>query len=197
MKSILRLLLSIIFALVAAVVTLKFLSWSNHNEPTSLNSTRISSHSPKNDFHNPSHVVKPVVQTETDGNQFSKVFQTLMDLPLRFIANAGQTNPAVNFTVKGAGLTLFFTPDEVVFNAVREVEEQAASSVVRLSFEGANPGPQIIGLGQMSGVVNYFLGNDPQNWHTSVDTYEGVNYQELYTGIELIYSGDGLEPGRR
>jgi len=189
MKSILRLLLSIIFAFVAVVVMLKFLSWSNQNDTTALISTEISSHAPQNDEHNQSHGVMPAVQSEIDENLFSKAFQTLTDLPLRFIANAGQTDPAVNFTVKGAGHTLFFTQDEVVFSAVREVEEQAVSSVVRLSFEGANPGPQMAGLGLMPGVVNYFLGNDPQNWHTSVDTYAGVSYRELYTGIELVYRG--------
>ena len=36
-------------------------------------------------------------------------------LPLSFISNAGQTDPAVRFQVKGAGYTMFFTPNEVVF----------------------------------------------------------------------------------
>jgi len=191
MKSILRLLLSILFASVAAVVTLKFISWSNQNETASLISTGISSYAPQNDEHNQSHVVMPAVQSETNENLFSAAFQVLTDLPLRFIANAGQTDPAVYFTVKGAGHTLFFTQDEVVFSAVREVEDGAISSVVRLSFEGANPGPLITGMGLMPGVVNYFLGNDPQNWHTSVDTYAGVNYHALYKGIEMVYRGDG------
>jgi uncharacterized repeat protein (TIGR01451 family) len=191
MKSILLLLLSIIFAFVAAVVTLQFLSWSNQNDTTSLISPGISSQALQNDDKNQSHVVMPAVQSETNENLFSKAFLMLTDLPLRFIANAGQTDPAVNFTVKGAGHTLFFTQNEVVFSAVREVDEQAISSVVRLSFEGANPRPQIAGLGSMPGVVNYFLGNDPQNWHTSVDTYAGLSYRELYTGIELVYRGTG------
>ncbi len=33
-------------------------------------------------------------------------------LPLRFIPNVGQTDSAVQFTVRGAGHTLFFTPVE-------------------------------------------------------------------------------------
>ncbi len=37
-------------------------------------------------------------------------------LPLSFVPNAGQTDPAVRFQAQGMGGTLFFTPGEVVLS---------------------------------------------------------------------------------
>ena len=37
-------------------------------------------------------------------------------LPLSFVPNAGQTDPAVRFQAQGMGGTLFFTHDEVVLS---------------------------------------------------------------------------------
>ena len=74
-------------------------------------------------------------------------------LPLSFITNAGQMDPAVRFQVKGAGHTIFFTPDEVVFRVTSRGEEGTvpASSVVRLRFTGANPSPRVEGLERLAG----------------------------------------------
>ena len=45
----------------------------------------------------------------------TQVDQAFSSLPLRFVANVGQSDPSVRFTVKGAGHTIFFTEEEVVF----------------------------------------------------------------------------------
>jgi len=37
---------------------------------------------------------------------------------------------------------------------------------------------------------NYFIGNDPQNWHTNIATYTKVQYQDIYPGTDLIYYGN-------
>jgi uncharacterized repeat protein (TIGR01451 family) len=118
-----------------------------------------------------------------------RLYQALLNLPLRFIANAGQTDPAVCFTVKGAGHTLFFTSEEVVLSAVQEVENGPVRSVVRLRFPGANPSSAIEGLAPMPGVVNYFLGNDSARWQANVPTHGAVAYRDLYPGIDLLYRG--------
>jgi hypothetical protein len=124
--------------------------------------------------------------------------QALMQLPLRFIANAGQTDPEVRFTVKAAGQTIFFTPDEVVFSAVAGSAPQtrrppdaatAQSQTVRLRFAGANTRPDIAGLEPLPGAANFFLGNDPAKWQANVPTYGAVAYRNLYPGVDLVYRG--------
>jgi hypothetical protein len=46
-------------------------------------------------------------------------------LPLAFEANQGQTDPRVNFLSRGAGYSLFLTPNEAVLS-LREGPRQAA-----------------------------------------------------------------------
>jgi len=140
--------------------------------------------------------------------------QALPTLPLRFIANAGQSDPAVRFTVQGAGHTIFFTRDEIVFSAAaletrasgrelfdepdpiphprrktRSSQPKSRSSIVRLRFLGANPRPTIEGLSPMRGAANFFLGNDPADWRANVPTYQAVAYRDLYPGVDLVYRG--------
>lgn len=144
-----------------------------------------------------------------------KVRHALGNLPLRFIANAGQAGPAVRFTVKGAGQAIFFTDQEIVFSAsipqpritphttpssprdasrvrhdsTRNSERGTRHSVVRLRFARADPNPTIEGLNPLPGGANFFLGNDPTKWGVNVPTYGGVAYRELYPGIDLVYRG--------
>jgi len=134
--------------------------------------------------------------------------ESSLNLPLRFIANAGQTDPAVRFTAKGAGYTLFFAEDQVVFSASTAGADPPGHglhrmpapipnprpdthppSVVQLRFPGANSRPTVEGLNPMPGAVNFFLGNDPTRWRVNVPTYGAIVYRSLYPGVDLVYRG--------
>jgi len=121
----------------------------------------------------------------------SDVQALLTRLPLSFIANAGQTDPAVRFHVAGAGHTIFFTPNEVIFRAAPSPAARGVSiaPAVRLRFVGANPNPTVEGLEPLPGIASFFLGSDPAKWRTNVPTYGAVAYRALYPGIDLVYSG--------
>ncbi|MEG5164210.1 SBBP repeat-containing protein, partial [Microcoleus sp. AT3-A2] len=114
-------------------------------------------------------------------------------IPLSFIANAGQTDPNVKFQVKGAGHSIFFTPNEISFVAFQQPNEpgnQATnSSVVRSSLANSNPNPKISGLEKLPGVANFLLGEDSSQWQTNVPTFNGVVYQNVYQGIDRIFKG--------
>jgi hypothetical protein len=114
-------------------------------------------------------------------------------IPLSFIANAGQTDPNVKFQVKGAGHSIFFTPNEISFVAFQQPNEpgnQATnSSIVRSSLANSNPNPTISGLQQLPGVANFLLGEDSSQWHTNVPTFNGVVYQNVYQGIDRVFKG--------
>ena len=47
-----------------------------------------------------------------------------------------------------------------------------------------------MGQQELPGTVNYFLGNDPAEWHTNIPTYAQVQYHDVYPGIDLVYYGD-------
>ena len=129
-------------------------------------------------------------------------------LPLSFEANQGQVDPHVQFLTRGHGHTLFLTPSDAVL-ALRTDEAKGAGregeahqgkpsnnppptsrSAVRMTFEGANPQAEMVGLEKLPGIVNYFIGADPSNWRTNIPTYQKVAYTNVYPGIDLVYYGN-------
>jgi hypothetical protein len=107
-------------------------------------------------------------------------------LPLSFEVNKGQSDSLVKFLSRMSGYSLFLTSNEAV---VQKNITSAKSALIRMKFVGANHKPQITGLLQLPGTVNYFIGNDPRRWHTSIPTYSKVKYKDIYPGIDLIYYG--------
>ena len=114
-------------------------------------------------------------------------------IPLSFIANTGQTDPNVKFQVKGAGHSIFFTPNEIAFVAFptpnQPGNQATTSSVVRSSLANSNPNPTISGLEKLPGVANFLLGEDSSQWQTNVPTFNGVVYQNVYQGIDRVFKG--------
>ncbi len=110
----------------------------------------------------------------------------LAQLPLRFEPNQGQTDPHVKFLARGAGYGVFLTSDQ----AVLTLGAQAKSAVVRIQLAGANPIAAVTGNAPLPGKSNYFIGNNPANWHRDVPQFARVRYQGVYPGVDLVYYGN-------
>ena len=134
----------------------------------------------------------------------SQITATVLNAPMSFEVNQGQTDSSVNFIARGSGYTVFLTSTESVM-VLQQREATALSdnhdpvsmesapikqSVVRMKLEGANPTPTVSGMEQLPGIVNYFIGNDPAKWRTKIPTYAKVNYEEVYPGIDMAYYGN-------
>ena len=65
--------------------------------------------------------------------------------------------------------------------------------ILRMTLVGARRDVQGVGMEKLSGTANYFLGNDPKNWKTNIDTYSRVIYENVYPGVDLIYYGNQEE----
>jgi hypothetical protein len=65
-----------------------------------------------------------------------------------------------------------------------------APSVFRMKLAGARGKAEPKGEEQLPGTANYFLSNDPSEWHTRVPTYAKVRYASIYPGIDLVYYGN-------
>ena len=130
--------------------------------------------------------------------------RTFGKLPLSFEPNVGQTDPRIRFLSRGAGYTLFVTQDQAVLS-MREhlprgggslpgpAESRAtpgADDVLSMRLLGADPGASITGFGSLTGVANYFIGNDPNAWHTNIPTYSSVLERNVYPGVDLVYYGN-------
>jgi hypothetical protein len=68
--------------------------------------------------------------------------------------------------------------------------ESPLSQVVRMRLVGCNAKGRIIGLEELPGRSNYFLGNDPKKWRTNVPDYARVKYEGVYPGVDLVYYGN-------
>ncbi|MGA7731551.1 MAG: SBBP repeat-containing protein, partial [Chloroflexia bacterium] len=116
-------------------------------------------------------------------------------LPIMFEANLGQTDPQVKFLSRGAGYTIFLTPAEaVILLSKGQLSEGRARSrtqaVLRMKLAGAAGEPQVVGLEELRGKSNYFIGSDPEKWRTDVPLYARVQYKAIYPGIDLVYYGN-------
>src|SRR5215207_2039581 len=136
-------------------------------------------------------------------------------LGLSFEANHGQTDERVRFITRAGGATVFLTQTEAVFllrNAEcglrneRQSESPALaggsarhnprsgicnpqSAALRMKFEGANEAARVEGVERLPGIVNYFIGNDPEKWRANIPTFGRVSYAGIYAGIDLVYYG--------
>ena len=150
---------------------------------------------------------------EPDANK-RDVLKNYGNLPMRFEANVGQTDAQVKFISRGGGYTMFLTSDEAVMVLSKPVETDALlmmgeephksieammdmdvipepeTAVLRMKLIGANSAPAVAGLIELPGITNYFIGNDPNKWHTNVPSYAKVEYKEVYEGIDLVYYGN-------
>src|SRR2546426_10308524 len=108
----------------------------------------------------------PATRTSTEIPQATKqqVLVAYGKLPLSFEANQGQTDPQVKFLSRGSGYTLFLTPTEAVLTLTKAdaqakrrfsgeatiVEpEKRAGTVLRIRLVGANPAPDVAGVGEL------------------------------------------------
>jgi hypothetical protein len=112
-----------------------------------------------------------------------------------FIANSGQTDPAVAYYAPTFAGTVFVTRDGRIVYSLPGKKASAAGG--RSSVKGeARPGWSLTetavgaearpnGVDRASTGVSYFHGNDPARWRTGVPTFEGVSLGEVWPGISL------------
>lgn len=120
----------------------------------------------------------------------------LGQLPLIFEPNQGQADSSVKFVSRGSGYSLYLDPTGAVLamqtarpaspghSGPRRILES-----VRMRLVGANPAAAVTGSDLLPGRSNYFIGNDPKNWHTGIPQFAGVHYQSVYPGIDLVFYG--------
>ena len=110
---------------------------------------------------------------------------SLPEQPLAFEINHGQSDPQVAYLARGKGYTLFLEPTEAILAL------KSHSAVRRLSMRllGAPPRPRLQPAAALPGRHNYYIGNDPKQWHTGIPTYGRVVSRGVYPGIDMIYHG--------
>ncbi len=133
---------------------------------------------------------------------------------LNFTENRGQWDERVQFRANAGGATMWFTNEGAVYQFTRSIPRDDAglddptdrmdhfqdhepdsveSIAIKASFVGANAAPRMTGMEMLDYKCNYFYGNDPNSWHTDVPNYRAIVYEDVYSGIDLKYYGNGKQ----
>ncbi|MEO8189258.1 MAG: SBBP repeat-containing protein [Acidobacteriota bacterium] len=135
-------------------------------------------------------------------------------MPVYFVENRGQLDPRVAYSVQGRDTSIYFEKKGVTFALTEPTSEGKSERAgfrkaslrtdrksgeesqpekikrwaVKLDFVGANPDVGITADQKTPAVISYFKG-PKETWKTGLQTYSSITYQELWPGIDLVYSG--------
>jgi hypothetical protein len=128
-------------------------------------------------------------------------------LPLYFIENQGQLDDEVCYYIQGSDKTLYFTPTGMTIAMISKKEKSetvdctdagcstdlAAAEknyqrwAMKLDFVDARPiKPK--GKNKQGAKFSFFKGK-PDQWRTGVSAFSRIVYEDLWPGIDLVYSG--------
>ena len=108
----------------------------------------------------------------------------------------------MRYLARGSGYTLFLTDNAAVMtiaaasdnsappDAAARQQDNPSSTVLRFSLAGANQSVPLQAENELASYSNYFIGDNPQTWHTHVPNYARVTYQNVYPGVDLAYYGN-------
>ncbi len=124
--------------------------------------------------------------------QKSVAFSAFGTEPLYFEANAGQSEGPSQFIARGPQCSVLIAPGEadIILGKPSNkpgIHGQEAGRTVRLELVDANLGAKMSGADRMSARANYFVGNNPANWHADVPLFARVRLDEVYPGVQVIY----------
>ena len=122
--------------------------------------------------------------TETERKTIERNFDLL---PLRFEPNQGQSSSDAEFLAQGRGFSALFKENEADFLFTSHT---AMSGHLQVTLLNASRNAAVSGEKRLPGTVNYFIGNDHENWHTGLPTFERIRYTNIYPGTDLIYYGN-------
>ena len=120
-----------------------------------------------------------------------------LERPPAFEENRGQFGSRGDFVLAGDGFVFRAGPAPVI-ELVRRVEQTGEGSARRkparrevtripLRFPGSTAAGEPAGLEPITERRNYIVGNDRENWHTGVPSYQRVQYPDFYPGVDLEF----------
>jgi hypothetical protein len=164
----------------AAVLMIGLAAREHHNAGAFTQVARVS-----NSAHEPSLQGHAAPASGISASKSPRVTEQYKQFPLSFEPNQQQTNEEVKFLARGEGYILFLTEKDAVFT----LGKAHKAAVLRMSLLEANANPSFTGMEELPGKSNYFIGNQPEHWHTNIPNYRKVAERGIYPGIDLVYYG--------
>ena len=108
--------------------------------------------------------------------------------PPGFEENAGQTDAATRFLMRGRGFRLRLAADHAEMSlGAASPDRSRRGGTVGMRLLGAKRSPLVTGEGKLPAKSHYLIGSDPSRWRTGVPHYARVRYAGVYPGIDLVY----------
>ncbi|WP_400192764.1 PKD domain-containing protein [Hymenobacter sp. B81] len=135
-----------------------------------------------------------------------QVAEPTANQPWQFVQNRNQWPAQVLFAVDVPMGRLFLEKNRLTHSLLDvqaleqkhhhpEKKHRINGHAYAVNFVGANAEPQVLAGNKSFTQYNFFLGNDPKKWATSVPAFADVRYKNLYPGTDLLVYGrpDALE----
>ena len=121
---------------------------------------------------------------------------------LFFEENKNQWPSQVKYRVDIPGGNVFLEKNTLTYNITENVDFHGFtrnpmdpvtvhSHAWKVNFENSNPNVLVTGYDPCTFVRNYYLGDDPGKWAENVQVFWGVNYENIYSNINIkFYNSD-------
>jgi len=139
-------------------------------------------------------------QRTSDQRTSKQALAVLSRMPLMFEPNLGQVNlsqtdpsqseAGVKFLARGSGYSLYLDSEGATLALRSKSSTGPNIESVRMKLAGASPSARVTGTDLLPGKTNYFLGNDPAKWRAGIPQFARVNYENIYSGINLVFYGN-------
>lgn len=130
----------------------------------------------------------PAVAAQPSEPKSPAACEATADLPLSFVPNEGQWDPAVRFLARRGGMVARFQKDGLRLKLEKRAGEGRLHGVViPFVFEGARKDVRLEGRDRKAGVFNFFQGSHPDRWRTRVPAFGKVVYRGLYAGVDVVF----------
>lgn len=117
-----------------------------------------------------------------------------LKFPILFEKNEGQTDESVKYLSRGSGYTFYFTPQEVIMQLQKKSKDhESVSTHLKMNFLGSQLNSKIDGKEEQVTKSNYFIGNDPEKWKTSISNFSKISYENIYPGIDVVFYGNAQQ----
>jgi hypothetical protein len=139
----------------------------------------------------------------------AEIVNTYNKLPMIFEVNQGQVDKQIRFLSRGNGYTIFLAPNETILALRKPVDPEdhggmslvpvytskkqsmaIEQAILHMKLVGSNSSAEIVGMDELPGKVNYFIGKDSTKWRADIPTYARVKYHNVYPGVDLVYYGN-------
>lgn len=153
----------------------------------------------------PQIALKSKLTTLDKQKKISRNSLTLNDkiniLPVLFEENKGQFGENVKFISRGNGFNLFLSSNETTFqisdahcegrkpNLRNQPVRPCKALFLTMKMFGANTNAAMRGIDQAVTKSGYFIGNDQSKWLDDINNYNAVRYENIYSGIDVVFRG--------